>query len=162
MSEITFSIAYLSAMGRNCTAQMNRAVEILGILRKGMESMLGDRDSIRVNYLRIFNFDQKRVSLRMEVSENGCQPLPMGRIDVFEIPTNNGRMTCRCILTELATGQSEKVILRLKDSGQREQECEKVFFFFRKILSIPEVKPLDGGLADSSRGAHRQDPAVSD
>ena len=73
MAEITFSIAYLSAMGRNCTAQMNRAVEILGILRKGMESMLGDRDSIRVNYLRIFNFDQKRVSLRMEVSENGCQ-----------------------------------------------------------------------------------------
>ena len=48
-------------MGRNCTAQMNRAVEILGILRKGMESMLGDRDSIRGNYLRIFNFDQKRV-----------------------------------------------------------------------------------------------------
>jgi hypothetical protein len=141
---------------------MNRAVEILKILRNGMESMLGDRESVSISYMRIFNFNEKRVSLRMEASENGAPPVPMGRIDVSEIPTNNGRVTCNCLLTELAGGKSERVILRLKNQQQREQECEKVFGFFRKILAIPEVKPLDGGFSGSSRGAHHQAPNPSE
>ena len=141
---------------------MNRAVEILKILRNGMESMLGDRESFSISYTRIFNFTRKRVSLRMEASEDGGAPVPMGRIDVSEIPTNNGRVTCNCLLTELASGKSERVILRLKNPQQREQECEKVFGFFRKILAIPEVKPLDGGLSKSSRGAHHQAPNPSE
>ena len=113
---------------------MNRAVEILKILRNGMESMLGNTDSLTVRYTRIFNFNEKRVSLRMETSEDEGIPVPMGRVDVFEIPTNNGRVTCNCLLTELASGRSERVTLRLKNQQQREQECEKVFGFFRKIL----------------------------
>ena len=141
---------------------MNRAVEILKILRNGMESMLGDRESFSMSYTRIFNFNEKRVSLRMEATEDGGDPVPMGRIDVSEIPTNNGRVTCNCLLTELAGGKSERVILRLKNQQQREQECEKVFGFFRKILAIPEVKPLDGGLSESSRGAHQQVPNPSE
>ena len=149
-------------MSRNCTAQMNRAVEILKILRNGMESMLGNNESMTVRYTRIFNFDEKRVSLRMETLEDGGNPVPMGRIDVFEIPTNNGRVTCNCLLTELAGGKSERVTLRLKSEQQREKECEKVFGFFRKILAIPEVKPLDGGFSGSSRGAHHQAPDPSE
>jgi len=136
---------------------MNRAVEIIKILRKGMESMLGDGESVRVNYTRIFNFNEKRVSLRMEASEGDGLFVPMGRVDVFEIPTNNGRVTCSCLLTELQSGRSERVILRLKNSGERDKECEKVFGFFRKMLAIPEVKPLDGGFSSSSRGAHQRD-----
>ena len=136
---------------------MNRAVEIIKILRKGMESMLGDDESVRVNYTRIFNFNEKRVSLRMEASEGGGVFVPMGRVDVLEIPTNNGRVTCSCLLTEFESGRSERVILRLKNSQERDKECEKVFGFFRKILAIPEVKPLDGGFSSSSRGAHQRD-----
>jgi hypothetical protein len=81
----------------------------------------------------------------------------MGRVDVFELPTNNGRVTCSCLLTELESGRSERVILRLKNSKERDKECEKVFGFFRKIMAIPEVKPLDGGFSSSSRGAHQRD-----
>ena len=135
---------------------MNRSVDIVKILRKGMESLLSGRDSISVRYMRIFNFNEKRVSLRMEVSEDGGPSVPMGRIDVTEIPTNNGRVTCNCLLTEFSSGQSSRGILRLKNAGERDQECEKVFGFFRNILSIPEDKPLDGGLSSSSRGAHQQ------
>lgn len=135
---------------------MNRAVEIIKILRKGMESMLSEGGSMRVHYTRIFNFEEKRVSLRMEASEGADLFVPMGRVDVFEIPTNNGRVTCSCLLTELKSGRCERVILRLKNSQEREKECEKVFGFFRKILAIPEVKPLDGGFSSSSRGAHPQ------
>ncbi len=135
---------------------MNRAVEIIKILRKGMESMLGDGESVRLNYTRIFNFNEKRVSLRMEASEGDGSFVPVGRVDVCEIPTNNGRVTCSCVLTEFESGRSERVILRLKNSQEREKECEKVFGFFRKMLAIPELKPLDGGFSDSSRGAHHR------
>lgn len=136
---------------------MNRAVEIIRILRKGMESMLGDGESVHVKYTRIFNFNEKRVSLRMEASEGSGLLVPMGRVDVFELPTNNGRVTCSCLLTELESGRSERVILRLKNPQERDKECEKVFGFFRKILALPEVKPLDGGFSSSSRGAHQRD-----
>ena len=149
-------------MRRNCTAQMNRAVEILKILRNGMESMVGNTESLAVRYTRIFNFDEQRVSLRMETLQDDGTPVAMGRIDVFEIPTNNGRVTCNCLLTELGGGKSERVTLRLKSQEQREKECEKVFGFFRKILAIPEVKPLDGGFSGLSRGAHHQAPKPSE
>ena len=61
----------------------------------------------------------------------------MGRIDVVELPTNNGRITCNCTLTQLQTGQSNRIVLRLKDAQERERECEKVFGFFREILALP-------------------------
>ena len=141
---------------------MNRAVEIIKILRKGLESMLGDGGSRSLNCTRIFNFNEKRVSLRMEASEGDSPFVPVGRVDVFEIPTNNGRVTCSCVLTEFESGRSERVILRLKNTQERDKECEKVFGFFRKMLAVPDVKPLDGGFSDSSRGAHHQPSDLSE
>ena len=168
------SIASIANIRRNCTAQMNRSIEILQILRGGMETMLRNVEHSSVRYTRIFNFDEKRVGLRMEVSENGEAFLPMGRIDVLEIPTNNGRVTCSCTLTELQTGNSQRVILRLKNNQEREKECEKVFSFFRRVLSIQEEpasfrpstvppdeqpkNPAQEGFPLDSRGAHRQSP----
>jgi len=136
---------------------MNRSVEIIAILRKGMEKMLSKAENLRVNYTRIFNFNENRVSLRMEVAESDSAFTPMGRIDVVELPTNNGSVTCNCTLTELQTGQSSRIVLRLKDSYERERECEKVFGFFRNILSLPDensvtqpVIPVDPPKADGS------------
>ena len=153
---------------------MNRSIEILKILRRGMETMLQNVDHSSVRCTRIFNFDEKRVGLRMEVSENNQDFLPMGRIDVLEIPTNNGRVTCSCTLTELQTGNTQRVVLRLKNNLEREKECEKVFSFFRRVLSIEEEPPTvlvpsvqveeehfaspQEGFPLDSRGAHKQKP----
>ena len=131
---------------------MNRSIEILKILRTGMQSMVSDEPDVQIHYTRIFNFSEGRVSLRMEVESVESGLVPMGRVDVVEIPSNNGRTTCNCTLTELQTGQEQRVVLRLKDASQREKECDKVFSFFRTILSISEKKPLDGGFS-STRGA---------
>jgi hypothetical protein len=131
---------------------MNRSIEILKILRTGMQSMVADEPDVQIHYTRIFNFSEGRVSLRMEVESEESGLVPMGRVDVVEIPSNNGRTTCNCTLKELQTGQEERVVLRLKDASQREKECDKVFSFFRTILSISEKKPLDGGFS-STRGA---------
>ena len=84
--------------------------------------------------------------------------VPMGRIDVTEIPTNNGRITCSCILTELQTGKAQRVILRLRDPNQRQVECEKVYEFFRRVIgfgqqdnaetSTPEAEANVGDFTD--------------
>lgn len=162
---------------------MNRSVEIIGILRTGMEEMLRKTKSLRVQYTRIFNFKEHRVSLRMEVAEGDLPLVPMGRIDVVEIPTNNGRITCNCTLTQLQSGQTERIVLRLKDPTQRKRECERVFGFFRKILGIEEeaiLQPRENREADfktpppgepgsgagfpldSSRGAQSKEEKPSD
>ena len=132
---------------------MNRSIEILKILRNGMQTMVADEPTMQITYTRIFNFNEGRVSLRMEVATEGSDLLPMGRVDVVEMSSNKGQSSCNCTLTELQTGNQQRLILRLKDAGQREKECEKVFNFFRSILSISEKKPLDGGFS-STRGAH--------
>jgi hypothetical protein len=132
---------------------MNRSIEILKILRAGMQSMVAEEPDVQIQYTRIFNFDESRVSLRMEVASNGVDLLPMGRVDVVELASNSGRATCNCTLTELQTGHEQRVVLRLNNESEREKECDKVFSFFRSILSIPEKKPLDGGFS-STRGAH--------
>ncbi len=132
---------------------MDRSIEILTILRAGMQSMVEDETGTNIHYTRIFNFSERRVSLRMEVENDEAVLLPMGRVDVVEMPSNNGRITCSCTLTELQNGQEQRVVLRLKNANERERECEKIFGFFRSILSIPEKKPLDGGFS-STRGAH--------
>lgn len=166
------TVASILDLLRNCTVQMERSIEILQILRRGMETMLQDVDNSSVRYTRIFNFNERRVGLRMEVSERGQEFIPMGRIDVLEIPTNNGRVTCSCTLTELQTGNSQRIILRLKNVQEREKECEKVFVFFRKVLALDQ-KPVSRvpqteivhaeestgeGFPTSSRGAHKQSP----
>ncbi len=176
------TIALLGGKMRSCTVQMNRSVEIIGILRIGLENMLSKTNTLRVNYTRIFNFQESRVSLRMEVSEGELPYVPMGRIDVVELPTNNGRISCNCTLTQLQSGQSERIVLRLKDANQREKECQRVFGFFRKILSIPEEKtpkrvgvekskpettPTEFGTGpgfplDSTRGAQSKEDKTND
>tara|TARA_B100001248_G_scaffold33477_1_gene21505 strand:+ start:1515 stop:1928 length:414 start_codon:yes stop_codon:yes gene_type:complete len=135
-----------------------------------MESMLKGVEKTSVRYTRIFNFDERRVALRMEVSESGQEFIPMGRVDVLEIPTNNGRVTCSCTLTELQTGNLQRIILRLKNTEERATECEKVFGFFRKVLSLDEEVtniatdteenlPVSGeGFPTSTRGSHKQTP----
>ena len=95
--------------------------------------MLQDVDNSSVRYTRIFNFNERRVGLRMEVSERGQEFIPMGRIDVLEIPTNNGRVTCSCTLTELQTGNSQRIILRLKNVQEREKEVKKCLFSLEKF-----------------------------
>ena len=120
---------------------MERSIEILQILRRGMETMLQDVDNSSVRYTRIFNFNERRVGLRMEVSERGQEFIPMGRIDVLEIPTNNGRVTCSCTLTELQTGNSQRDHSTPENVQGTGKECEKVFVFFRKVLALDQ-KPV--------------------
>ena len=110
-----------------------------------MQSMVAEEPDVQIHYTRIFNFSERRVSLRMEVTGEDAVSVPMGRVDVVEMSSNNGKSSCRCTLTELQTGQQQRIVLRLKDADQKEKECEKVFSFFRSVLSIPEKKPLDGG-----------------
>ena len=115
---------------------MNRAVEILKILRNGMEKMISDKTNTKVNYARVFNFDERRVSLRMEVAEGEANYVPMGKIDVTEFSSDNEKSSCDCILTALQTGQSDRIVLRLRNSEERERECEKVLSFFGRILGV--------------------------
>ena len=163
--------------------KMNRSVEIIGILRQGMNKMLSKAQDLRVNYTRIFNFNENRVSLRMEVAEHDAPFVPMGRIDVVELPTNNGKISCNCTLTQLQTGQSNRIVLRLKEAKEREKECEKVFSFFREILALPAEETVShaatslppsnddslnqegsgqGFPLDSTRGAQSKEEKTSD
>ncbi len=117
---------------------MNRSVEIINSLRTGMENMLKEDKSRKVNSLRLFNFDKNRVSLRMELVGQDNEVLPMGMIDVVEFPTGEKqKASCNCHMTDLSTGKSEKLILRLHNQDQKKIECAKVFNFFRKVLKLP-------------------------
>jgi hypothetical protein len=119
---------------------MNRAVEIVNSLRTGMENMLKEDKTRRVNSLRLFNFDKNRVSLRMELVGQDNEIFPMGMIDVVEFPTGEKhKASCNCHMTDLSTGKSEKLILRLHNHDQKKIECAKVFNFFRKVLKLPEA-----------------------
>ena len=119
---------------------MNRSVEIINSLRTGMENMLKEDKARKVNSMRLFNFDKNRVSLRMELVGQDNEVLPMGMIDVVEFPTGEKqRASCNCHMTDLSTGKSEKLILRLHNQDQKKIECAKVFNFFRKVLKLPET-----------------------
>ena len=119
----------------------------------------------------------------MEVAEHDAPFVPMGRIDVVELPTNNGRISCNCTLTQLQTGQSNRIVLRLKEAKEREKECEKVFSFFREILALPAEETVShaatslppsnddslnqegsgqGFPLDSTRGAQSKEEKTSD
>ena len=64
---------------------MNRAVDIINTLRVGVEAMLSEGQSVKVNFLRFFNFEKNRVSLRIEKVENGTEREADGMIDVNRI-----------------------------------------------------------------------------
>ena len=119
---------------------MNRAVEIINSLRTGMDAMLKSGSGQKINSLRMFNFEKNRVSLRMELIDHENASHPMGMIDVIEYPTGDkNRVSCNCHMTELATGKTEKLVLKLKNLDEQKIECAKVFNFFRKVLNQPEL-----------------------
>jgi hypothetical protein len=122
---------------------MNRSVEIINSLRTGMENILKEDNVRKVNSLRLFNFDKNRVSLRMELVGQDNEVLPLGMIDVVEFPTGEKqKSSCNCLMTDLSTGKSEKLILRLHNQDQKKIECAKVFNFFRKVLKLPETTDI--------------------
>ena len=71
----------------------------------------------------------------------GCQRrtgefVPMGRIDVLEIPTNNGRVTCSCTLTELQSGQSQKGSASFEKSRKKKKKNARRSLVFRNVLNL--------------------------
>ena len=168
---------------RSFTIQMKRSVEIIAILRQGMDKMLAKAENLRVEYTRIFNFNESRVSLRMEVSERESPLYLWDELMVVELPTNNGRITCNCTLTHLQTGQSNRIVLRLKDAQERSASVRKCSGFFREILALPEDETVShsatslprqtaipsikrgsgqGFPLDSTRGAQSKEEKTSD
>ena len=141
---------------------MKRSPEIVNILRTGIEEMISRRGNLEVKFTRIFNFNENRVSLRMEVADENSNFIPMGRIDVVELTFEDGRSSCDCTLTEFQTGKSDRVMLRLRDSTEREKECQKVFNFFTRILGEPSnesdvAQKLEENSASSSTVSSDED-----
>ena len=137
---------------------MNRAVEIINSLRQGINSMLGETEPVQVRSLRLFNFEKRRVSLYMEASGNEEEFSPMGRIDVVEFPGAGLKSSCSCTMTELQSGKSEQLTLRLQDQGEKKLESLKVFNFFRRVMDLPELNPEQTGLHQGE--SPTQDTAV--
>ena len=108
--------------------------------------MLGEVDSAQVRSMRFFNFQKRRVSLYMEASGNKEEFSPMGRIDVVEFPGAGLKSSCSCTMTELQTGKSEQLTLRLQDQGEKKLESLKVFNFFRRVMDLPELNLEQTGL----------------
>ncbi len=123
---------------------MNRAVEIINSLRAGMKALLKDDRERRVNSLRMFNFEKNRVSLRMELIDNQNVSHPMGIIDVTEYSTGDrNQASCNCHLTDLASGKTERLVLKLNSRDQKKIESIKIFNFFRAVLNLPESTELE-------------------
>ena len=53
-------------------------------------------------------------------------------------------------MTDLATGKSEKLMLKLNTPEQKNTECAKVFNFFRKVLNLPSIGEKTDTPVDSS------------
>ena len=129
---------------------MNRAADIVDLLRVGLDGLVEEQAGRPLSYTRLFNFETKRVSLCVESSdlETGISRL-VGKVEVEEVPTNNGRVTCRCLMTDMKSGESKRVYLRIKDLRQKDQECDKIYEFFNDLIE-PLPAPVNG-----SRGRHR-------
>ena len=118
--------------------------------------MLGEADSDQVRSLRLFNFEKRRVSLYMEASGNEEEFSPMGRIDVVEFPGAGLKSSCSCTMTELQTGKSEQLTLRLQNQGEKKLESLKVFNFFRRVMNLPEMN-LEQSLVQSQEISKQED-----
>jgi hypothetical protein len=129
---------------------MNRAAEIVDLLRGGLDGLVEEQAGRPLSYTRLFNFKTKRVSLCVESPdhESGSTRV-VGKVEVEEVPTNNGRVTCRCLMTDMKSGESKRVYLRIKDMHQKGQECDKIYEFFNELIE-PLPAPVNG-----SRGRHR-------
>ena len=128
---------------------MNRAADIVDILRDGVDVVVEEQDGQPLNYARWFNFREQRVSLRVESAnlETGCLE-PVGMIDVDQVPTNNGRTTCRCLMTDLKSGKSKRVYLRIADLREKDRECDKIYDFFTDLIEPLPTK------VNGTRGRH--------
>jgi hypothetical protein len=128
---------------------MNRAAEIVDLLRGGLDGLVEEQAGRPLRYTRLFNFETKRVSLCVESPdlESGNSRV-VGKVEVEEVPTNNGRVTCRCLMTDMKSGESKRVYLRIKDMRQKGQECDKIYEFFNDLIE-PLPAPVNG-----SRGRH--------
>ena len=73
---------------------------------------------------------------------------PVGMIDVDQVPTNNGRTTCRCPMTDLKSGRSKRVYLRIADLREKGRECDKIYDFFTDLI---EPLPTE---VNGTRGRH--------
>ena len=71
--------------------------------------MVAEESNVQIHYTRIFNFSERRVSLRMEVTGEDSVSVPMGCVDVVEMSSNNGKSSCRCTLTELQRDNSKEL-----------------------------------------------------
>ena len=118
---------------------MHRALEIINGLRKGIETLLISDGSSAAKSLRLFNFEQRRVSLRVELASKDDQYYPMGMIDVVEFPGSAEKASCRCTLTELVSGKTEELMLKPKSSQEKEVESLKILNFFRSVLQLEKL-----------------------
>ena len=65
---------------------------------------------------------------------------PMGLIDVIEYPTGkNSKASCNCHMTELASGKTEKLMLKSMNKDEQNLECSKVFNFFVRFSIFPKL-----------------------
>ena len=96
----------------------------------------------------------------MEASGNEEEFSPMGRIDVVEFPGVGLKSSCSCTMTELQTGKSEQLTLRLQNQGEKKLESLKVFNFFRRVMDLPELNPEQTGLHQVE--APRQDSSANE
>ncbi len=129
---------------------MNRAAEIVDTLRGGLDVLVEEQAGQPLNYVRLFNFQEKRVSLRVESTdpETGATQA-LGKIDVDQVPTNNGRGTCRCLMIDRESGKSKRVYLRIADLRQKSRECDKIYDFFTDLI---EPLPTE---VNGTRGRHK-------
>jgi len=154
---------------------MKRSIEILSILKSGIKEMVSKNKALEVKFMRIFNFNESRVSLRMESSNGSGSFVPMGRIDVYELSSEGGSSSCDCILREFNSGKSERIILRLKTADQKLQESRKVFSFFENLLGIDDSQTerkvdvlsiqkneIDGMSIEPTRGAQAKEDKPND
>ena len=53
-------------------------------------------------------------------------------------------------MTDLKSGQSKRVYLRIADLRQKDRECDKIYDFFTDL-----IEPAEAAEAKATRGRHR-------
>ncbi len=131
---------------------MHRPAEILDILREGLDGLVKEQSGRPLRCTRLFDYEDNRATLRVEsLNEEDGTSTTLGKIDVEEVPTNNGRVTCRCLMTDLKAGEAKRVFLRINGTGERDKECGKIFDFFTHLIEPGPVSAASNG----TRGRHK-------
>ena len=69
---------------------MKKQLKSLEVLKIGLNSIIDENGFSKPEFTRIFNFAENRVSLRLEINMQD-RMVPVGRVDVSEIPSRNGK-----------------------------------------------------------------------